>query len=79
MTANFAYGLADSAKPNALNKRGVPTTLTLSPRKPTVVNYIMAVAEIPAEILVKTARLSAVFDKSPSTWPGYKSGIALAL
>jgi hypothetical protein len=48
VTANFAYGLADSAKPNALNKRGVPTTLALSPRKPTVVNYIMAVAEIPA-------------------------------
>ena len=27
---------------------GVPTTLALSPRKPTVVNYIMAVAEIPS-------------------------------
>jgi hypothetical protein len=48
VTANFAYGLADSAKPNALNKRGVPTTLTLSPKKPLVVNYIMAVTEIPA-------------------------------
>jgi hypothetical protein len=48
VTANFAYGLADSAKPNALTKRGVPTTLTLSPKKPLVVNYIMAVAEIPA-------------------------------
>ena len=48
VTANFAYGLAASAKSNALTKRGVPTTLTLSPKKPTVVNYIMAVAEIPA-------------------------------
>jgi hypothetical protein len=48
VTANFAYGLAESARPNALNRRGLPTTLTLSPKRPTVVNYIMALAEIPA-------------------------------
>jgi len=48
VTANFAYGLAASATRNALNKRGVQTTLPLSAKKPTVVNYIMAVAEIPA-------------------------------
>jgi len=55
VTANFAYGLAESAKPNALNRRGLATTLTLSPKKPTVVNYIMAMAEIPAGFdVVKT-------------------------
>lgn len=55
VTANFAYGLAESAKPNALNRRGLPTTLTLSPKKPMVVNYIMAMAEIPAGFdVVKT-------------------------
>ena len=48
VTANFAYGLAESAKPNALNRRGLATTIALSPKKPTVVNYIMALAEIPA-------------------------------
>ena len=47
VTANFAYGLEESAKPNALTRRGIPTTLMLSPKKPLVVNYIMAVAEIP--------------------------------
>ena len=47
VTANFAYGLAESAKPNALNRAGIPTTLTLSAKKPLVVNYIMALAEIP--------------------------------
>lgn len=48
VTSYFHTGLAESAKPNALNRAGIPTTLTLHPKKPTTVNYIMAVAAIPA-------------------------------
>jgi hypothetical protein len=44
----FHHGLAESARPNPLSRRGIPTTLTLSPRKPTTINYILGVAEIPA-------------------------------
>ena len=47
VTSYFHTGLAESVKPNALNRRGIPTTLTLNPKKPTTVNYIMAVAAIP--------------------------------
>lgn len=47
VTAYFHYGLAESAKPNPLNRRGIPTTLTLHPKKPTTVSYIIGVAEIP--------------------------------
>lgn len=46
-TSYFHYGLAESAKPNPLNRRGVPTTLTLDPKTPTAVNYIIGVAEVP--------------------------------
>ena len=48
VTAYFHYGLADSAGKNPIAAKGVPTCLTLSPAKPTVVPYIMGVAEIPA-------------------------------
>ena len=48
ITGYFHYGLAESAKPNPLSRRGIPTTLTLNPRTPTAINYVMAVAEIPA-------------------------------
>jgi hypothetical protein len=47
VTANFHYGLAQSVKTNPLSRRGIATTVTLDPAKPLVVNYIMAVAEIP--------------------------------
>jgi hypothetical protein len=47
-TSYFHYGLAESAKPNPLNRRGIPTALTMNPKKPAVVNYIFGVAEIPA-------------------------------
>lgn len=47
-TSYFHYGLAESVKPNPLNRRGIPTALTLHPRRSTVVNYVMGVAEIPA-------------------------------
>jgi len=44
----FFEGLAPSARKNGLNKRGVPTTVMLSPKAPTVVNYVMAMAAVPA-------------------------------
>lgn len=47
VTSYFHLGLGASAKPNALSRSGYPTTVTLSPKKPTTVNYIMAVAAIP--------------------------------
>lgn len=47
-TSYFHYGLAESAKPNPLSRRGLPTTLTLDPKKPTVVNTIVGVAALPA-------------------------------
>lgn len=47
-TSFFHYGLAESARPNALTRLGLPTTLPLSARKPTRVNYIIGVASIPA-------------------------------
>jgi hypothetical protein len=47
-TSYFHFGLAESAKPNALNRRGIPTTITLSARKPVAINYIIGVAAIPA-------------------------------
>jgi hypothetical protein len=47
VTANFHYGLAESARLNPLSRRGIPTFVKLNPRRPLAVNYIMAVAEIP--------------------------------
>ena len=47
VTSYFHYGLAESAAPNPVSRRGIATTLKLSPRAPLVVNYIMAVAAIP--------------------------------
>jgi hypothetical protein len=46
VTANFHYGLKESVAPNPLSKRGIATSVALDPRRPLVVNYIMAVAEI---------------------------------
>src|SRR4029079_13537481 len=34
VTANFHPGLAESAKPNPLSKRGIATSVKLDPRKP---------------------------------------------
>ncbi|HUR59342.1 MAG TPA: hypothetical protein VM029_16625 [Opitutaceae bacterium] len=47
-TSYFHYGLAESAKPNPLNRRGMPTALTLDPKNPTTIDYIIGVAAIPA-------------------------------
>jgi hypothetical protein len=47
VTANFHYGLAESAAAdNPIARRGFPTAIDLDPKRPTVVNYIMAVASI---------------------------------
>ena len=48
VTSYFHSGLAESAGPNALNRRGIPTTLMLDPKHPATVNYVMAVVAIPA-------------------------------
>jgi len=47
LTSFFAYGLAQSARPNQLTTLGLQTCLNLTPRKPLKVNYIMAVAIVP--------------------------------
>ncbi len=47
VTSYFHLGLAESARPNPISKRGIATHLTLKAGAPLAVNYIMAVAEIP--------------------------------
>ena len=46
-TSYFHYGLAESAKPNPLNRRGISTTVALSPKAPVSVHYIVGVAAVP--------------------------------
>jgi hypothetical protein len=48
VTSYFHPGLAESAAENPISRMGYPTTVALDPRKPTTVNYIMAIAPIPA-------------------------------
>ena len=53
----FAMGQVASAKKNDLNQKGIPTTVKLSPQKPTAVNYIQGVTRIPRGFgYVKIAR-----------------------
>jgi len=47
LTSNFHDGLAESAGENDLTRRGYPTSVQLDPKRPLVVNYIMAVAAVP--------------------------------
>jgi hypothetical protein len=47
VTAYFHYGLAESARPNQVNRRGFPTSVKLHPKAPLTVSYIMAIAAIP--------------------------------
>jgi hypothetical protein len=47
VTADFHYGIAESVKDNPWMARGIPTHVELDPKKPTYVNYIMAIAQIP--------------------------------
>lgn len=46
MCGYFAMGLEPSAKPNALTRAGIPTTIKLSPTKPTVINHIQGCVRI---------------------------------
>ena len=48
VTSYFHYGLAESARPNPVSRRGFPTALPLRAAAPLAVSYIMAVAAIPA-------------------------------
>jgi hypothetical protein len=48
VTAYFHYGLTESVARNPLTAKGVPTCHRLQRNRPLVVNYIMAVAAIPA-------------------------------
>ncbi|HVT90970.1 MAG TPA: hypothetical protein VHD56_19110 [Tepidisphaeraceae bacterium] len=47
-TSYFHEGIAPSIKPNSLNRRRIPTTISLDPSKPTKIAHIMGVAPIPA-------------------------------
>jgi hypothetical protein len=47
VTSNFHYGLAESVADNPWRRRGIATHIEFDPDRPTVVNYIMAIAEIP--------------------------------
>lgn len=56
-TSYFHHGLAESVRPNPLNRHGIPTTLALDPAAPTAVNYIIGVCAIPRGFdRVKTLR-----------------------
>jgi hypothetical protein len=48
VTSYFHYGIAESAADNPLSRQGIPTSVQLDPKRPLVVNYIMATAAIPA-------------------------------
>jgi hypothetical protein len=47
VTAYFHMGVAESARPNLLTKKGLVTHLNLNHRKPLIVNYIMGIALTP--------------------------------
>lgn len=46
-TSHFHDGLAESARSNAVSRKGIPTTLRLNPSQPTTVSHIMGVTDIP--------------------------------
>jgi len=43
----FAEGIAPSARPNLLTEAGIPTSVELSPERPTAVNHIQGVVKVP--------------------------------
>ncbi|MEI6073187.1 MAG: hypothetical protein WCS31_15445 [Verrucomicrobiae bacterium] len=47
VTAFFHFGHAESVRPNALSRAGIPTCATLDPSRPLAVSSIMAVAPAP--------------------------------
>lgn len=59
VTAYFADGLAASTKDNKLTADGVPTSIELTDKSPTFINYIQGVAKIPDGFdIVKTVEFS---------------------
>ncbi|MBP8256228.1 MAG: hypothetical protein KAX37_02805 [Opitutaceae bacterium] len=57
VTAYFHLGLAESALPNPLSRKGIPTSVTLSPRTPLRVATILAVVPVPVGFdVVKSVR-----------------------
>ena len=49
VTAFFHLGLAESARPNLLNRAGAPTAVSLSPKRPLRVAHILGLAAIPRD------------------------------
>jgi hypothetical protein len=47
VTADFHFGLAESVQDNPIRRHGIATHVDLDPQRPTVVNYITAIAQIP--------------------------------
>jgi hypothetical protein len=47
VTSYFHLGLAESAKPNAISRAGLPTAVQLDPKKPLRVAHIFAMAAVP--------------------------------
>jgi len=66
VTSYFHPGLAESAGKNPLSEKGFPTCLRLDAKQPLVVNYIMAVAPIPASF-DHVASIEASQDNSTVT------------
>jgi hypothetical protein len=46
--AYFDKGLPASIRPNPVSRQGIPTSVFLSPQRPTIINYIQGAARIPA-------------------------------
>jgi hypothetical protein len=66
VTANFHFGLAESAAPNPISAQNWPTHVKLDPKKPLAVNYIMGVAPIPAGF-DRVAKIEAAPDQQSIT------------
>ena len=47
VTSYFHLGLAESVKANPVSRQGSPTSFTLEPHRPLVINYIMGTVKIP--------------------------------
>jgi len=44
----FAEGLAPSVRANPLSRRGIPTAVQLSPKRPVTIRYIQGAVRVPA-------------------------------
>ncbi len=80
VTAYFAEGITASAKANSLNRRGIPTALTLSARRPTIIPYIMAMAPVPANFThVATVERTAPSHVEIIDRAGHRAALAVNL